>query len=267
MDVFVPLDSGGLHDSRGLVYGPDGNLYVVSRLTHSVLCYHGVTGAFLNAFVPTGSGGLHDPRALTFGPDDHLYVGSFTTDSVIRYDGVTGTFIDAFVPAGRGGLAQPRGLGFGPDRHLYIAAGNNTILRYDGTTGAPLPAPDQTGAVFVPAGRGGLTLPISLVFGPEGNLYVSDRPNDRLLRYAATTGAFLDTCVPAGCGGLEAPNGVVFGADGHLYVNSSRTNSVVRYHGTTGGPLPARGQTGAAFVPPGSGGLNVPAFLTFTPES
>src|SRR6266849_566972 len=75
MDVFVALASGGLHDLRGLVYGPDENLYVVSRLTHSVLRYHGVTGAFLNAFVPTGSGGLHDPRALTFGPDGHLYVG------------------------------------------------------------------------------------------------------------------------------------------------------------------------------------------------
>jgi sugar lactone lactonase YvrE len=121
--------------------------------------------------------------------------------------------------------------------------------------------------VFVSLGSGGLHDPRGLVYGPDGNLYVSDRPNDRILRYAATTGAFLDTCIPVGSDGLDAPNGVVFGADGHLYVNSSRTNSVARYHGTTGAPLPAPGRTGATFVAKDSGGLNVPAFLTFTPVS
>src|ERR1700683_3211290 len=42
---------------------------------------------------------------------------------------------------------------------------NNEVLKYDGTTGAFV-------SVFVSAGSGGLSYPVGLAFGPDGNLYV-----------------------------------------------------------------------------------------------
>jgi hypothetical protein len=255
-----------------LIFGPDGNLYVGSLLTDSILRYDGITGAPLPSagnsgatFVPSGSGGLTFGRSgdlgawLVFGPDGNLYVksGGITappdSSSVLRFNGKTGEFIDAFVPAGSGGLTGPRALVFGPDGNLYvnsIDSGPGSVLRYDGTTGAFLD-------VFVtadsnPFGEVNSGRPRGLVFGPDGNLYVGRADHDCVLRYHGQTGAFLDAFVPEGSGGVSGPEGPVFGPDGNLYLRTGTgpfvSGAVLRYDGTTGAFIDQ-------FIPYGTGGL------------
>ncbi len=101
--------SGGLDQPIGLVFGPDGNLYVTSAVTDNVLRYNGTTGAFIDTFA---SGGLNGPLGLVFGPDGNLYVSSRYTNNVLRYNGTTGAFIDTF--ASGGGLSCPNFLTFTP---------------------------------------------------------------------------------------------------------------------------------------------------------
>jgi DNA-binding beta-propeller fold protein YncE len=100
-----------------------------------------------------------------------------------------------------------------------------------------------------------------LVFGPDGNLYVSSTADSKVVRYNGTTGAFIDDFVATGVGGLLYPFGLVFRPDGNLYVVSYGTNKVVRYDGT-GVPFPAPGQSGADFA---TAGLNNPEGLAFGP--
>jgi sugar lactone lactonase YvrE len=270
---FIAAGSGGLGGPDGLLFGPDGNLYVCDLATGSILRYDGITGDPLPSpgnsgatFVLGGSGGLtfgglEGGGWLIFGPDGNLYVtsGGLTSppdsSSVLRFNGKTGEFIDAFVPSGSGGLTGPRGLVFGPAGHLYVNCnqpGPGSVLRYDGTTGAFLD-------IFVPAGsnpfgESGSGHPRGLVFGPDGNLYVGypggQAAHPSVLRYDGRTGAFLDAFVPEGSGGLSVPTGPLFGPDGNLYLRSGldRPGAVLRYDGTTGTFIDE-------FVPYGSGGL------------
>jgi len=127
---------------------------------------------------------------------------------------------------------------------------NNSVLRYNGTTGAFI---DD----FVPDFSGGLEEPVGLVFGPDGNLYVSSEDSDQVLRYNGTTGAFID--VFASGGGLDFPFGLVFGPDGNLYVSSFDSTEVLRYNGTTGAFIDD-------FVEQFSGGLDDPTGLVFGPD-
>jgi hypothetical protein len=130
-------------------------------------------------------------------------------------------------------------------------------MRYDGTTGEPLPAPGQPGAYFVTLASGGLSSPYgNPVFDGNGNLLVPSFDTANVLQYDGSTGAFLGAFVPSGSGGLSGPEGVSFGPDGNLYVASSGNSSVLRYDGTTGAFMDA-------FVPSGSGGLSGPTYMRF----
>ncbi len=243
-DVFVPYGRGGLERPSGLIFGPDGNLYVGSTTTDdSIYRVDGETGAFIDEFVPTGSGGLESPQGMVFRPDGKLYVASQATDTVLRYDAATGAFVDEFVSAGSGGLDGPKSILFGPDGNgdgvddLYVNAQlSNAVYRYDGLTGAAMPGPlgSPGTAEFVPPGSGGVDKPTSMTMGLDGQLYVASRTTNEILRYDVTSGAFLGAFVTAGSGGLVEPRGVVFGPDRLLYVSSSPNNTIIRYDGTTG---------------------------------
>jgi sugar lactone lactonase YvrE len=162
VDDFIPSLSGALTGNNPLAFGPDGNLYITTA--SGVVRYDGSTGAFLGTFIASGSGGLSNPQALAFDPSgSYLYVVSKGTNQVLKYNAQTGAFVG--VTAGSG-LSDPRDAVFGSDGLLYVLSnGNQRILRYT-----------ESGTYvddYVPAGSGGWTKALSMVFAPNGDLYVA----------------------------------------------------------------------------------------------
>src|SRR6266404_4837313 len=279
--VYVAPGSGGLDTpDLGIIGGPDGNVYVNSygsggNPVNSVMRYDGTTGAPLPSgartganFVTPNDGGLQGTEGLAFGPDGLLYVANDTTQpayggvpgNILRFDGSTGDFVGVFVPSGSGGLSYANDLHFGPDGNLYVdnssGAGKDhgKILRYDATTGDPLPSAGKDGANFITPNDGGLVWANGFAFGPDGMLYVANdfTPNgpSNILRFDGTTGNFVDVFVS---GGLGFVDGILWGPDGNLYVtsNTSTQASVNRYDPS--------GNLIGVFVAPNAGGLQFAA--------
>src|SRR5262249_17798743 len=117
-----------------------------------------------------------------------LFLDGYLSHTVARFDWASQTF-QPFVTSGSGGLDTPSGLRIGPDGNLYVSDNGqiNQILRYDGTTGAPLPAPGRTGAIF--ADGGGLSNVGGIDFGPDGNLYAISYNTGNVLRYQGPAGS------------------------------------------------------------------------------
>jgi DNA-binding beta-propeller fold protein YncE len=275
---FVASGSGGLSSPEGLVFGPNGNLFVADETTNSVLEYNGTTGSFVSDFVPSGSGALFRPQGLTFGPDGNLYVSTSSqdfTNRVLKFDGTRGTFLSAIpivtAPSSASGAPLTTGLAFGTDGNLY--AGSGPIYRDSEITD------DGQVVKYNLATKNLSTLarvngPKDLTFGPDGNLYVSkaqtsgrDPFPNLVSKVNPTTGAAA-SFIPFGPyggttpfnGKVFSPVGLVFDSDGNLLLSSSNTNSVEKFNGNTGDFI-------GDFIPSGSGGLSNPQYLTFSPHA
>lgn len=242
LDAFVTAGSGGLNNARQLVFGADGNLFVPSGFTDSVLKYDGASGEFQEVAVPSGTLGLSNPWGMVAGPDGKIYVAGRNSDNILRYDPTTEQ-TETYVAPGNG-LWAPVGLVFGADNQLYVAnsdRGNTSpdedqILRYAGPFGGPLgESPGDFLGVFVAKGSGGadaLDNPNHLAFH-GGHLYATNTRGDSVNRYDATTGAFDKVFVSPASGGLDIPNFLLF-HDGLLYVVSQGTKQLLRYNASTG---------------------------------
>ena len=76
------------------------------------------------------------------------------------------------------------------------------------------------------------TLALAVPLTAQGEILVSSRFTDQVLRYDLVSGTSLG--VFASGGGLDNPVGLTFGPDGNLYVASGETDQVLRYDGTSG---------------------------------
>ncbi len=213
---------GNLMGPEALAFGPDGNLYVADRYANEIISFDGKTGAFLKNFVTVGSGGLAGPRDLAFGPDGNLYVSSNDNNEVLVYDGTTGAFLRVFA---KSASLSPRGIVF-QNGNLFLASENmNQVLQYS-LTGTLI-------GVF--AKDSAISSPREILFGPDGNLYLSmvasGPATNAVLQFNGTTGALIRVFANTG---LNYPRGLVFGPDGNLYVANADGNDVVRFSGSTG---------------------------------
>jgi DNA-binding beta-propeller fold protein YncE len=181
LGVFVPHGSGGLGSPTGLVFGPDGYLYVSDSGFFGsppvVLRFQGpagpTPGAFLGAFVPAGSGGQLQPFGLLFGPDRNgdgrqdLYVTSAEVNdssfvnskphssSVKVYDGVTGAYLSDFISVDTGGLNTPTLMTFTETDPVTLAyTGRGSIA----AATAPLASSTPSAAATAPVHGGGQAL-------------------------------------------------------------------------------------------------------------
>jgi hypothetical protein len=231
VDAFVTSQSGGLLNSQNSTIGPDGNLYVSSAGTNSVLKYDGTSGAFIQEFVSPGSGGLDDPRDLLFDTNGDLLVSSRNTNTVIRYDGQTGHFDSVLVSGG--GLNIPQHMAYNElTNELFVSsAQSDEVYKYNGLTGELL-------GVFVTAGSGGLSNPKGLALTETGGLLVVSQLGDQILEYNAL-GTFerIFYSVPAAEASTAILTDMVWGLDGNLLVtenNDLHGGRVIRLNAGTG---------------------------------
>lgn len=127
---------------RGVVFGPDGLLYVsvigcpiptdplFDPLAGYVIRFNAHTGQFVDVFASTNSvPDLHRPEGLAFDQNGDLWVASFRanandSDRILKLDGRTGVKLDALVlapPVASGGIrAYAQAFLFGPGGDLFI---------------------------------------------------------------------------------------------------------------------------------------------------
>ncbi|MDC0936099.1 hypothetical protein OAS39_07415 [Pirellulales bacterium] len=252
MDEFVADGAGGLYQAIDLEFGPDGDLYVLSRGTSQVLKYDGVTGAFKASVLSVG---LPEKLSLTLDEAGNLYVGGSNllaadTGRIVRaqfpdYASTAQQFVVSNAVEVWASTVSTNG-------ELFMATRDATVLKYDAASMQP-----QETFEFPQLPPWTLDSPHGVTFGPDGMLYVANNRGDSVIRYDGSTGELVDEFVSPGSGGLDSPFGMVFGPDGNLYVASLQNDQVLRYDGLNGEFIDVFAEGGT---------LNTPTFLIFNPE-
>jgi DNA-binding beta-propeller fold protein YncE len=305
--VFVTSGSGGLIGPNGLIFSPrrQPTLLVANQnafldIPGEILAYHGVNGMFLKALIPhTDPNTPFAPRGIVL-YKNKLYVASFESGEeplplpgylqAFTQDGVFLTNLNP--PANFSVEFHPRGVVIGPDGLLYASNApslspgfpglglHGQILRFD-----PLRLDVEGSLAFkdvfvsdvemIPSATStchcDLNRPDGLVFGPDGNLYITSfranpEDNDKILIFqgpgGVNPGAYVGRIDLDVAGQPRAfAQALLFGPDGFLFVpisgNGPDTGAVRRYNVAT--------RQVTDFVPPSvkGGPMGAPFYLTF----
>lgn len=164
---------------------------------NAVLRYEPVTGAFLGvhiANVPTPSGIVVHPTRGT------LLVASRSTNRIKEYHARSGAFIRDFIVGGAEGLNFPQAMLFRANGNILVTSSQtmsnlgafNGILEFNGTTGAFVGPFVNGGYLGQNCGSQGCLFGANaMVYGPNGNIYVTSGSNDMVIEYNGTTGAYV----------------------------------------------------------------------------
>jgi hypothetical protein len=219
--ILADLAHSGVKRPNGVLVGPDGNIYVASVRTHSVVKVSVLTGSRLRTF----SGGLNAPVGLAL-RGSALLVGSQLTHSVVAFDADSGELLGTLVESGAGGLNLPGTLLITPAGNLLVCSeGTDQVLEFDGETGE---------FIKVAAEGSGLDAPGALLYDSAGYLLVANSEGDSVLKFWPEDGTFIETFVAPGAGGLDKAVGMLWNDRGNLLVCSRNTGQILEFDGATG---------------------------------
>ena len=193
------------------------------------------------------AGQFDSPRGLAFGPDGSLYVVDMRNARVEQF-AADGTFIRQFGSLGhndgqfwRESSRGPTGIAVGADGSVYVAdTWNYRIQKFsaDGQFVAKWGTFVNLTTGQAGADRTGLYGPRGIAIAPDGDLYVTDTGNARVVVYGPD-GTFRREFGTKGTGPsqLDEPVGIAVSADGtRIYVADS-TNARISIFDAQGQPV------------------------------
>jgi hypothetical protein len=265
-------------DSSGNLYiADDANnrmLYFTSGSTTATRVY-GQNGSFTAVLINNTGGtantisatSLYDPNDIALDSSNNLYVADYANNRVLYYASGSTTATRVYGQAGsytsgsgdNGGVSAtsfylPAGLTLDNSGNLYVSdsqnnrvlyftSGSTTATRVYGQNGSfTTVLANNTGGTANITSATSLSYPTGLDLDNNGNLYIADFGNSRVLYYAAgsTTatrvygqgGSF--TVGTTNTGGTSAtsfykPFGVTIDSSGNLYVADSTNNRVLQF--------------------------------------
>ncbi|KRB78678.1 hypothetical protein ASE01_05390 [Nocardioides sp. Root190] len=205
-----PVD--GTSAPHGLAVGNDGAVYLTDADQGTVRKLTPSGGGYVEGDVVAG---LDQPKAVAVDPSGVVFVGDAANQRVIKLTPSGGGYVSSAVQSGPVGAVD--GLTVQGSTLLLTTADTVRALNIPGgVVGSVIPSTGLSSA-------GGLDVDGS---GDVGAIVVADAGNDRIVRLAVESTAYVQSLISTS--GLEAPEDVAVDADGNIFVADTGNDRVVR---------------------------------------
>ena len=179
--------SFGVLGPLGLNFDPNGNLYVISGITHEIFRYDVSTGNLLgkfshSPFVNTDGKSLPNGQFqdLVFSQNGvYLFVTSMYTGQILLFDNL-GQYLGVFIDSKKDGLNHPQNIIYGPDKKLFYINNFDTgsIFVYDAETGEFISKLIEDPRLDIK----------KMKFGPDGLLYLTVDNYAKVIQFDTESG-------------------------------------------------------------------------------
>jgi sugar lactone lactonase YvrE len=289
------ISANSFNNPEGLALDSSGNLYVADEYNNRVLFFPAgsttATRVYGQPSLTTNSqnnGGvsansLFTPLGIALDGSGNLYVADFGNSRVLFYPAGSTTATRVYGQGGsfttntpnNGGISanslnQPAAVALDSSGDLYVAdIYNNRVLFYPANSTTATQVYGQGGSFSSgTANNGGVNAgtldnPLALTVDSNGNLYVVDRSNNRVLYYPFGSGnatrvygqggSFNSSSAGITANSLNHPWGVALDQSGNVYIADYDNNRVLEY-----------GSFGNVNVCPGTQGTPAPCNTTIT---
>ncbi len=165
---------------RGIVVAPNGNLYITDTGNRRVVVFD-PNGKFQFAFATDGQAALNEPVGIAIDSEGRVFVADTWNSRVAVFD-LQGKFLSSWAIQAWSGTSV--------DEKPFItvdAAGRVYVTDPEGSRVIVFSANGEPQAEFgqLSNGEDGFSLPTGIVAGPQGNIWIADAGNNRLVVYPA----------------------------------------------------------------------------------
>ena len=257
-----------LNFPSAVAFAPDGDLFIADSGHHLVRRVHGSKSNCISTVVGTGgrgscdegdsallgsgnSGTLRFPGGLDIDDEGNLFIADSGNQIVRRYD-PQGMLVETGVAESDIKLSFPQGIMFDSEQEeLFITdTANHRVLLADSMLSLSLFAgTGQRGAgqASGPAQAVMLNGPLGVGIGPQGDVYIADSFNNRILKVDRRSGTTPTVSIAAGEGTsdlgdngpailaqLDFPTGLAFDRAGNLFIADALHHRIRRVDAQTG---------------------------------
>jgi sugar lactone lactonase YvrE len=211
----------GLSNPFGVAVDGSGNVYITDVNNDAVLLETPSNGTYTQSTITSGFS-INSPNGVAVDGSGNVYIANTGNSNVLKETLSNGIYTQSTIASG---LSNPNGVAVDGSGNVYIVntnGGSSTM----GNVVVLTPSSSGTYTQSTLSAATGLMYPQGITVDGNGNVYIADSNNARVVKETLSGGTYTQSVLPAT--GLNQPKGLAVDGSGNVYISNNGSSVVLK---------------------------------------